>query len=276
MTLAVGATLSAPVKRRDGTALAIGDIIAGLPIDVVYDGAVFRVLSPVASEFSNLSSPAAVSLAQTLITNYPSIGPARNLTPFLTAGTYTYTVPANVTWIYVRLVGAGGGGAGANGSSTWAGAGGGAGGYAESWIAVTPGQQFTCVVGLKGAAGANSNQAIGGTGGTTSFGSAMSATGGVGGTGGTSYCAGGSAGVGSGGQINLYGGDGGDGNSFTANAPGGQGGASAFGGGGRTSTIGTGIPDALAPGAGGGGIWGTGSTSYAGGKGADGAIFVSC
>jgi hypothetical protein len=131
-------------------------------------------------------------------------------------GTQTFTVPENVTFINVMIIGGGGGGGGGNcGSSSteFGGCGGGGGsGYANivNNIPVTPGQQFTVTVGAGGTPGVmwdfygyfiHNDIFDGGAGGTSSFGS-YSAAGGSGGkcgdtsadNGGTS--AGGAGGVG--------------------------------------------------------------------------------
>lgn len=200
--------------------------------------------------------------------------PQRNNTvSYTSAGTYNWTVPTGVNYVFVRLVGAGGGSPGGNGNVTYSGGGGGSGGYSEGWVAVTPGQNITIVVGAGGSASGNTNGAQGGAGGSTSFGSSLSALGGGGGNIGSTSCAGGTAGIGSGGSLNLWGAYGGDGNPQNANVQGGQGAASAFGGGGRTSTNGSGSTG-LAPGSGAGAIWGSGGTSINGAAGAAGAVFI--
>ncbi len=123
-----------------------------------------------------------------------------------TSSSGTYTTPAGVAYIKVRLVGGGGGGAG---SSTVAGADGGAGG----------------------------------TGGNTTFGSSLlTGNGGVGGTsGGTANGgAGGTASLGSGPVgLNLTGGGGGGASQSVASntISGGKGASSAFGGGGAGSSV---------------------------------------
>ncbi|MGE3759111.1 MAG: glycine-rich domain-containing protein [Pseudobdellovibrionaceae bacterium] len=222
-----------------------------------------------------------------------------NIITYLTPGTTTFTVPDNVDYIWVRVIGGGGGGAG-NGQGDncpaalavvppdpnlcmrWSGGGGGAGGYTESWVQVTSGQVIPIVVGA-GGWGAN---ATGQKGGDSSFGSLSSppyllATGGGGAVGGITSCAGGKAGKGSGGQLNFPGASGGDGNPGGQNVQGGQGGSSAFGGGGRTVTVktvesdGTVACDGTAPGSGGGGIWGGTNPGANGGNGAPGAVVIS-
>ena len=85
-------------------------------------------------------------------------------TLYQTVGTYTWTVPANVTLIDVVAVGGGGGGGAGN--SGHAGAGGGLGW--KNNIAVTPGQTYTVVVGGGGNQSGNSSS-VGGDGGTSYF-----------------------------------------------------------------------------------------------------------
>lgn len=228
--------------------------------------------------FSVLIGSQTSAIYNNLITNYPSILPPRNiLTSISVHGSGSITVPANVTEVFFRLLGAGGGGGCGGGSfSNYSGGGGGSGGYSEGWIAVTPGQVMPYTVG-QGGTGATTNAVAAGTGGTSTFGPAT-CTGGLGGILSTTLTsAGGSAGVGSGGQVNFSGAIGGDGNPYVTEIQGGYGGASAFGGGGRTATIGlpgSTAPNAIAPGSGGGGIWGGNSGNSQGGSGADGALVV--
>jgi len=70
----------------------------------------------------------------------------------------TFIVPANITKLRVRVLGAGGGGG--NNKS-----GGGGGGYADGVFTVTPGTSYTVTVGVGGAGGAT-----GTAGGTSSSG----------------------------------------------------------------------------------------------------------
>ncbi len=249
------------VALRQGTVLssAIGAFIAGQGYDALDNGD----LAALTANFK--------AALKGVIVNTPQ---RNNTVSYTTAGTYAWTVPSTTSFVFVRIVGAGGGTAGGNGNVTYSGGGGGSGGYSEGWVAVTPGQTITVIVGAGGGAAPNTNGAQGGAGGTTSFGAAMSATGGGGGKNGSVTSAGGGAGLGSGGQVNLYGSVGGDGNPGNANVQGGQGAASAFGGGGRTSTLANPSINGLAPGSGAGGIWGSGGTSINGGTGADGAVFI--
>ena len=240
-----------------------GEVIVGSGIAVAGDGTI---------------SVSAASLP-------PSVMPARNtLLARTTAGSGTVTVPAGVTWLYYEGGGAGGGGGpgGGSGFSNCSGGGGGSGGGFRGWLAVTPGQVIAYTVGA-GGAGASVNGTPGGTGGTTTFGGA-SATGGGGGIltlgGSTNTASGGVYGQGSGGQFNFPGGSGGDGNPFTALIQGGAGASSALGGGGRTATEGLptrgDVVNGVAPGSGGGGIWGAGTSGHQqGGNGADGYLFLT-
>jgi prepilin-type N-terminal cleavage/methylation domain-containing protein len=122
---------------------------------------------------------------------------------YTTAGTYTFTVPANVIRVTAILIGAGGGGGATDGVN--AGSGGGGGASDISIISVTPGAQLSVVVGSGGSVG----NSPGGIGNASTF-SGHSAAGGLGGCrGGTAPCnaapyyTGGAGGVGS-----SYGGDG--------------------------------------------------------------------
>lgn len=87
----------------------------------------------------------------------------------------TWTAPAGVTKVKLRLWG--GGGSGAGGSSSLGGGGGAGGGYAEGVFSVTPGTTYQVTVAGQTAGGAASSN--GTSGGTSSFGSPVSATGGA-------------------------------------------------------------------------------------------------
>ncbi len=157
----------------------------------------------------------------------------------------TWTKPAGISSVYVKVVGSGGGG-GTVGTTNTGGGGGGAGGYAEGLIAVTgdvtvlvpAGGTTSTAGGTSSFAGSTTIQATGGSGG----GNASGTTPGVGGAGG----------VGSVGTLNFTGGTG-------AYGSGGAGGNSAAGG-----TVG------VAPGSGGGGASGGGT----GAAGASGVVIV--
>lgn len=112
----------------------------------------------------------------------------------------SFTVPSNVTRLFVMAFGGGGGGGGSQAAS-FSGGEGGSGGVAASILAVNPGDVFSYTVGL-GGAGTNTNGAAGTSGGTTSVGS-ISCTGGAGGGAGSGVANGttGANGTGSGGNV---------------------------------------------------------------------------
>ena len=132
---------------------------------------------------------------------------------YATPGTYTFTVPDNVTQVTAIVAGGGGGGSG-GGAGYIGDGGGGGGGYIDS-LTVTPLGTISVSVGAGGAGGAT--LAAGGAGGTSSF-----STYSIGGGGGGVYGAtvGGVGAVGDG-----YGGNGGNGDGSTGI---GTGGASSF------------------------------------------------
>ncbi len=80
----------------------------------------------------------------------------------------TFTVPAGVFNIFVRVWGAGGAG-GTSSDGNYPGGGGGGGGYGEGIYAVTPGASISVTIGAGG---------VGGPGGSTSVGTLLTATGG--------------------------------------------------------------------------------------------------
>ena len=202
-------------------------------------------------------------------------GSSRSRLVFATAGAHSFTVPADVTRIYVQLWGGGGGGGGAD-STLSAGSGGGGGGYTSGWLNVTPGTVINFTVGSAGVAGA-AGGGNGTAGGTTSF-STLSATGGGGGSGATAstiQTTGGSSGSGSGGSFSLTARGGGFGfyvnNSAGANiATGGFGAPGAFG----SSLAGPNVSSAghlgQFPGGGGSGS----SANAAGGNGTTGLVII--
>lgn len=184
--------------------------------------------------------------------NLPITPVASGLTAWQVAGTYPWTVPANVTALYVEAWGGGGGG-GYGGGSIHGGGGGAGGGAIKAW-AVTPGQAVTIVVAAGGAGGAGPSNANGANGGdsTVTIG-AVTITGSGGGGGLGSPATGGTGGGATGGDVNLAGGTSmtgiagmgglGGSNARTGAAPGPAG--FGFGGGGYGSGTGgpaTGIP----------------------------------
>lgn len=184
-------------------------------------------------------------------------------------GSGSFTVPADVSRVYVKCIGGGGGG-GCKAYTSAYGGGGGGGGLTEGYVAVTPGQVIAITVGAGGASGFAGS---GGVGGTSSFGPYMSAPGGTGGKGyGYVNATGGFSGFGVGGQINGGLGDGSCGYFFgfsgapEANSPGTGGGP-----GGQNGTN-NGYPGRADGGGGGGAAQGEGGTS--GGAGFRGGVYV--
>jgi hypothetical protein len=101
---------------------------------------------------------------------------------FSTPGTFSFTVPANVTEVIVWVLGAGGGSGGTTactGSQVSVSAGANSGTWGWGVFAVTPGTVISGVIGAGGTAGA-SGGGNGGNGGTSSFGAMISAPGGHG------------------------------------------------------------------------------------------------
>jgi hypothetical protein len=126
--------------------------------------------------------------------------PPHSLQRFTASG--SFTVPDNITLVWVTLV-AGGGGGGGSSASVSGGGGGGGQVYRRSPVTVTPSQVIAITIGLGGAGG--SADANGTSGGVSSFGALLSASGGQFGYGGTPGASGGIAG-GPGGGDGEYGG----------------------------------------------------------------------
>jgi len=100
----------------------------------------------------------------------------------LTSGT-SYTVPANVTYLNVTLVGGGGGGGGGSYNANYVSGSEGLGGETiSSTLSATAGNSIAYAIGGGGTAGAAGSSGVpGGDGGTTTFTGATSAGGGGGG-----------------------------------------------------------------------------------------------
>lgn len=199
---------------------------------------------------------------------------------FVTSG--TFTVPDNVTRLYISGCAGGGGGGGGAGNKTEGaagscGGGGGAGEFVEEEaVAVTPGQVIQIVIGAEGCGGGagtpdGKSATPGSNGGDTIVGDLVTLTGGKGGEQGQNPGASGAAG-GLGGEGFPRGGSGSDGSANVNNAgwPGasGAGGTGCFGGGGPCQrcgipTLGSPIFEGIsASGCGSGG--GGGAASYTG------------
>lgn len=169
-----------------------------------------------------------------------------NVTYITSVGTTTYTVPANVTKLFIQAVASGG--AAGTGNLT---AGGGAGGYSEGYFTVVPGQVLGIGIGPAGvtSAGAGAGEAASSTliYNTTTSTSLISCSGGSGGGGesvsGTEYVSviGGLGGTCSGGTLNSTGAQGNNGFYLTTTAytaPGGQTPFGSYGAGGSNSAMG--------------------------------------
>lgn len=211
-------------------------------------------------EFDNISVSPAVAP--------PVFGAIPATIQRFTSGSGTYTTPANVKYIKVKMVGGGGGGGG-NGGGAGGGDGGAAGGYLE-FVINTPASSYSYAVGASGAGGTT-----GSAGGSTTFGSNTCGGGSGGATGSSSSRQGASGGTNTAslGNIiaNIPGSPGQVGVSGAGSAPGGSGGVSPFGGAGSGSA-GSGAGSAAATNSGSGG--GGGGNSAGGGAGAAGVIIV--
>lgn len=210
-------------------------------------------------------------------------------TPYGTAGSSSYVVPAGVNYVTVKVWGAGG--AGGNGSgSTGTGGNGGGGGYAKAVIAVTPGETLTVDVGSGGADSGTVSSGGGNGGGYSAVrrgGTFLVQAGGGGGGGGsrgnnTGDGGAGGAGGGSSGIIGVAG------EGTSAGGAGGPGTTAAGGAGGAAGTSGTagaaGVANAGGNGAGSDAATcndameagDTGGNGGTGGGGADGNDTTSC
>jgi len=151
-------------KAGGATALASGDIAAGMIVVVEYDGTNFIMLNPVA--------------------NAPTTAPnTTDVQVFTTATTGTWTKPTNAKWVEVTVIGAGGGGAAALAGTKTGGGGGGAYGF-KRFSASALGSTESYTVGAGGAGGTQAGTNDGTAGGFSSFGTSVlvKAPGGSGGT----------------------------------------------------------------------------------------------
>lgn len=242
-----------------GVACVGGEIVANVPVEVVYDGTQFNLMQ------------------------FLPNGEYRSVQVFTANGTYTATAGLKRAKITVLGGGGAGGGSDATGAAQGsAGAGGAAGGIAIKTVsAATIGASQTVTI---GAGGTGVSAASGNNGGTSSFGAIVSATGGSGGAkAGVANAAGVSGpagGVGSSGDINGNGASGGP--AFFSNAGGnffnvaGKGADSPYGGGGVPvvqGTSGGGVGVGFASG-GGGAATASGGVAQTGGAGAPGIVIV--
>lgn len=108
----------------------------------------------------------------------PSAASKTRYVETLTSGT-SWTVPAEVTYVNVTLVGGGGGGASNGNTDTRAHPYAGGGQIISTKVTTTPGASVSYSIGAGGAGAVSDGGDAGGTGGTTTFTGATSATGGI-------------------------------------------------------------------------------------------------
>lgn len=230
------------------------------------------------------SSGGVPSLSSTLpsavVNNIP--GRLVSRTIFHSGGSGTYTVPANVTSLFIQGVGGGGGGGGSAGGATTyaAGGGGGGGGYSEVFLVSGLSATYAYTVGY-GGSGATAGNNAGSNGNPTTFGSTLlSSSGGIGGSGSGGgsvtvavVAAGGGPGAGTVGDVQSDGFGGDIGMTVLGQLSSGKGGGTPLGGGGQgLVSAGTGN---FGNSYGGGGSGGAATTvSQGGGGGADGALII--
>lgn len=184
-----------------------------------------------------------------------------------------WTVPAGVFLLLLEGIGAGGGGGGSAAGS--AGGGGGGGGFARRWVRVQPGVVLSITAGTGGAAGGVSAAGSAGTASTVTApsgpvtGTLISASGGAGGAGATAgnVGAGGAGGTATGGSLNIAGAAGQVGQLIGSAYRGGMGGSAPF-----ASGVGHPGTNGAIAGCGGGGGW---DNAVAPGAGAGGLVTIS-
>ena len=211
------------------TSASTGAVTLSLP------QAIATTSSPTFSSLT-LSNPLAISSGGTGKTTLSAFVPTIQK---FTSSSGTYTTPAGVTWIRVRMVGGGGGG---GGSGSGFGGTGGTGGNSTFGTSL--------LIANGGVGGTDQNPGLGGTGGTASLGSGP---------------------IG----LNLSGGQGGDGGAGGVsgiNYVGGNGAASAFGGSGGGGSEQAGHAASTNTGGGGGGAGATPTSIYGAGGGGSGGF----
>lgn len=233
-----------------------------------------------------------VTIFWLLIQHELLIAQQKDTTYAYTGMTQTFTVPAGVTTIYIRLWGGGGNGSNMTGNNLGGGGGGGGGAYVDTNIMVTPLQVYNVQVGQGG----------GGSGAVRSWfnnPTTVMAEGGSNGANNSSTGAAGGSAASSIGSNKQSGGTGANGDNSSPFDFGGGGGSSAGpgsdgvsgsmstggtgpvmglsgdGGNGRTGSNGSGSPGALPGGGGGGALRQSNSGTTNGGNGADGRVFIS-
>ena len=195
-------------------------------------------------------------------------------------GDGTWTKPAGITLVLVKLVGGGGAGGGASGSAsaTAVGGGGGGGGYVEAALDVTSIANSTITRG----AGATGDGDGGATGENTVWSdgtNTLTGSGGVGGAGDGTAPAGGAGGAAAGGDVNLAGQTGGGGQQNEPFGASGAGGGTVMGPGAPGAfdldgaIVGTAAVDGMG-GGGGGAVSASVTTARNGGDGGNGIVIV--
>jgi hypothetical protein len=242
--------LTGNIRRFGGGALVAGDLQAGAIGYLVYDGLQFQAFG-----INTPGPPGAPGASGAAGIN----GSQRYDTP----GSYTFTVPAGITLLFVQVWGAGGSGAVQYGTDDLTGGGAGGGGYAEGWLATTPAANHLVTVG-QGGQGIPPNTGLNGYPGTSSsFGTFATAGGGTSGYVDAAHC--GVGGTATGGQFRQQGGPGEDWGQIRKCCNGGNG-ACGGGAGGHHGVL----VNGQAPGGGGGG----GNASGYGGAGGNGSVIV--
>ena len=183
---------------------------------------------------------------------------------FTSPGTYTWTAPANVN--EVSVVAVGGGGGGNRGTNTNSGGGGGGGLGWKYSIPVTPGEDYTVVVGSGGTRDTDSDGGYNSTDGGTSYFISAGTVAGLGGQRGQE----GSGGAG-GGFVGDGGGNGGRGGNSDGDDSGGGGGAGGYTGNGGAG----GNPDGAGQNGSGGGGGGAGSGDSDDASGGGGGVGIN-
>ena len=245
--------------------------------DIVKTGMILDLDAGMNSSFNNTGS------TWNDLTSSTSFVAAVGQQEYTTAGTFTFTVPANCTSISAVTIGGGGGGAGADGRAGDGMGGGGGGALCYGTIAVTPGEILSVTVGT-GGNGGGTGGAAGSTGGLSRISrgatNLLTANGGNGGvyrnttaTAQSTFSANASV-------TSSGGGNGGGAGGSPTNGGSGGGGAGGYGGAGGTGG-GTAAPTAGSGGGGGGGgnitsggnarAWGGGGTGILG-SGANGTV----
>ena len=144
------------VVRRDGSAAAAGDVVAGTLLTLLYDGTALRFGAPAPSEI-------AIVVNNTF--NLKRIAGGVPF-PFATPGTFSLAIDAGVTFTIGECRGGGGGGGGASDTSS-VGSGGGGGSNSRRVLTTITATVLQIVVGAGGSGGA-AGGGNGTTGGTSS------------------------------------------------------------------------------------------------------------